>query len=296
MSEKIPFFSVVIPTYNRANRLSNTLDSVLNQSYQNFELILVDDGSTDQTAELIHTHYKDNVRYLPKKNEERSIARNYGFAHAKGEFVVFFDSDDYMHENHLQTLKEAILEHKDYHIFATKFQINTNGKLVRAPVCALAAGSHDYKSFLKGSFLNALFAIRRSLKVVPFPADFNLCEDWIFCVLNTYQNPLYLIDAITITVIDHDGRSMMQNQKLIEARVRATQKLITELELSNKEKQILQTHSYRFCAIHAYLDYNRKKSLYFAWKALSKGGLSFGNLILLVKVLIGKKWIKKIKK
>lgn len=88
-----PKVTVIIPTYNRAHLIKDAVESVLNQTYQNFELIVIDDGSTDNTKEFLRG-YKDKLRYLYQENQGRSAARNYGINLAKGEFIAFLDSDD----------------------------------------------------------------------------------------------------------------------------------------------------------------------------------------------------------
>jgi glycosyltransferase involved in cell wall biosynthesis len=88
-----PLVSVVIPTYNRAASLAATLDSVLAQSYPRIEIVVVDDGSTDDTAAVV-ARYGDSVRYRRKKNGGVASARNAGLAEASGELIALLDSDD----------------------------------------------------------------------------------------------------------------------------------------------------------------------------------------------------------
>ena len=85
--------SVVIPTYNRAELVLKAIDSVLCQTYKNIEIIVVDDGSTDQTAQELAV-YGDRICYLYKENGGVSTARNHGIRHCKGELIAFLDSDD----------------------------------------------------------------------------------------------------------------------------------------------------------------------------------------------------------
>lgn len=88
--------SVVIPTFNRAYCIAATIDSVLAQTHQAVEVVVVDDGSTDGTAELVAKRYAgdERVRYIRQTNQGVSTARNTGFQHARGEFVALLDSDD----------------------------------------------------------------------------------------------------------------------------------------------------------------------------------------------------------
>ena len=86
--------SIIIPCYNRAHIVGETIDSVLAQSYGNFEAILVDDGSTDSTRDVVSRYADSRIRYFYKANGGLSSARNFGLAVARGEFIAFLDSDD----------------------------------------------------------------------------------------------------------------------------------------------------------------------------------------------------------
>lgn len=104
----MPTVSVVIPTYNRAHLLKRAIQSVLNQTYQDFELIIVNDGSTDETEEVIKTFADDRISYIRHdKNRGMSIALNSGLERARGEFIAFQDSDDEWIPNKLERQMEV---------------------------------------------------------------------------------------------------------------------------------------------------------------------------------------------
>lgn len=88
-----PLVSVVIPTFNRAKVVTRAIDSVLEQTYRNREVLVVDDGSTDDTADVLRS-YRDRIVYIQQKNTGPSAARNRGIRESKGEFIAFLDSDD----------------------------------------------------------------------------------------------------------------------------------------------------------------------------------------------------------
>ncbi len=106
-----PRFSVVIPTLNRAGVLANAVRSVLAQTYADLELIIVDDGSTDDTAAVVHGFDDGRVRYQPQRRAGVSAARNAGAAAARGEFLVFLDSDDEMEPAALEVMHGALETH-----------------------------------------------------------------------------------------------------------------------------------------------------------------------------------------
>src|SRR5437870_272228 len=103
--------SVVIPCYNHAQFLAHAIESVLAQSYSNFELIVVDDGSTDDTAEVVKRY--SSVRYVYRENAGRSSARNTGLRQSRGEFLVFLDADDRLLSHALEVGVSCMREHPD---------------------------------------------------------------------------------------------------------------------------------------------------------------------------------------
>jgi glycosyltransferase involved in cell wall biosynthesis len=110
-----PLVSIIIPTYNRAHLIGETLDSVLAQTYSRWECIVVDDGSTDKTAKLLATYCEKDERFQYYKRpidriKGANACRNYGFEKSKGDFVIWFDSDDLMVLNHIALKVEQILK------------------------------------------------------------------------------------------------------------------------------------------------------------------------------------------
>lgn len=103
MKQKKPFISIVVPVYNSQTKIVSCIESILNQSYTDFELILVNDGSTDKSGMLCNEYtLKDSrVKIFHKMNEGVSKARNFGIQNAKGEWVTFIDSDDRIEKNYL---------------------------------------------------------------------------------------------------------------------------------------------------------------------------------------------------
>ena len=102
--------SVIIPTYNRAGLITRSAKSVLNQTYKNLELIIVDDGSIDNTEDVVKTLDDERVIYIKQANQGACAARNNGIDHAKGEFIAFQDSDDVWHEDKLEKQIKCLKE------------------------------------------------------------------------------------------------------------------------------------------------------------------------------------------
>jgi len=107
--------SVIIPSYNRAKFILKAIDSILNQSIQIDEIIIVDDGSTDETKELVTSISNDHIKYIYQENKGVSNARNIGIKVAKNQWLCFLDSDDIWHENKIE--KQINFHQKNTHIF-----------------------------------------------------------------------------------------------------------------------------------------------------------------------------------
>ena len=104
----MPFFSIILPTYNRGSFLPRTIGSVLNQTVMDWELIVVDDGSTDNTREVVSSFKDARIHCIHQENAERSAARNKGIAAAQGDWICFLDSDDEFLANHLEHFQSFI--------------------------------------------------------------------------------------------------------------------------------------------------------------------------------------------
>lgn len=289
----MPFFSIIIPTYNRANLIAATLQTVLQQDFADFEVLVVDDGSTDDTTLVVQNLFghHEKLRYLQKKNEERSIARNYGLQQAKGKFAVFFDSDDFMHPDHLSSLYEVIQKQPNLNFFACKYVFSSKGVISYNAIKDIPEGVYDYHILLDyGSIFGTLVCVRvNNPNLKPFPPQFNILEDWVFNMLNLREDKIYLIDKFTMTVNDHPNRTMQNNQKAIQARIVVTEYILSKIQLPENEIHILKGKGYEFCAIHSYLDNNRGEALKYLQLTIQELGISMDKMLLLIKIMIGKK-------
>jgi glycosyltransferase involved in cell wall biosynthesis len=114
-----PLVSILVPTYNRANLIGETLDSIMAQTYSNWECIIVDDGSIDETKTVVQTYCHKDTRFQYHKRPKNlpkggNAARNYGFELSKGEFVNWFDDDDLMHKEFIKTKLNQFKENHDF--------------------------------------------------------------------------------------------------------------------------------------------------------------------------------------
>lgn len=123
-------YSVVIPLYNKEHYIEETLNSVLKQTYQDYEIVVVDDGSTDQSFNAAGKVVSDKIRLVTQKNQGVAVARNTGIENAQGEYIAFLDADDAWDEHYLETIDEIVEKYQESDIFVTAYRVDMgNGKV-----------------------------------------------------------------------------------------------------------------------------------------------------------------------
>ena len=116
------FISIVIPLFNKALYIGGTLQSIARQTYKNYEVVIVDDGSTDNGVDLIKKeYYNDKINIIEKENGGPSSARNRGVKEAKGDWIIFLDADDYLLPDALDTFAAIITKHAGMNYFVGNF-------------------------------------------------------------------------------------------------------------------------------------------------------------------------------
>ena len=181
--------SIIIPCYNKAAFLAETLQSVLNQTYTEWECILVDDGSTDDTPAVAKAYFEKDTRfrYFLKKNEGVSCARNFGIEKAQGDFIIFLDADDILADFSLLKRLEYFNQYpeQDGLVFSTHFfeeDIHNHGNLFNCDP-EIESERKYLELFLNYRFSFAVMSSiwRRSvLEKVQFRDDLRLLEDVVF--------------------------------------------------------------------------------------------------------------------
>ena len=214
-----PVFSIIIPTYNRAGLIMGTINSVLNQTYKSFEIIIVDDGSTDETENILQPVLgkHSNIFYFKKNNDERGAARNYGTMRAKGDYVTFLDSDDIFYAHHLQEAVNLIGEKKSPEVFHLSYEIvRTDGSLVKK--FNRHSGSLSREVVVDGNVLSCMGVfIRREIAMENlFVEDRELSgsEDYELWLRLAGKYEFSYSNTITSAIIHHPSRSVLeQGQK-----------------------------------------------------------------------------------
>ncbi|MCK5542564.1 MAG: glycosyltransferase [Desulfobacterales bacterium] len=136
-----PIVSVVIPTYNRKNIIVRAIESVLNQTYKNYEIIIVDDGSTDGTVDYIKNNYNFKIKCISQKNMGASSARNKGISEAKGKYVAFLDSDDEWINSKLTTQVAFLEKNPEIALLCGRTYKSDDIKKVNSPLTKKIVGN-----------------------------------------------------------------------------------------------------------------------------------------------------------
>ena len=276
MSNKI-FFSIILPTYNRANLISKAIKSVVYQTYQNWELIVVDDGSTDKTKEVLGEFVKADSRiiYLYQKNKERSAARNNGIQNANGEFICFLDSDDLYHKTHLKEFKKLIIKSKFQK--GLYFSGLSYGKYCNEQEEYNLSYSNNIEFVLINTIGTPRACISEEiLKENLFNENIRISEDKELWVRILKNNPLFYHRQKTFIEINHNERSVnlgsefenlktlrfiiLNNKKLIRKKYK---KLIISSAYFNISKRLIKNGKFSkaFYYILLSLFYNLKNTL-----------------------------------
>ena len=122
-----PFFSIVIPLYNKEKSILNTINTVLGQSFQDFEIVVVNDGSKDNGPEIVSNISDSRIRIIHQENAGVSSARNVGIKESIGEYIALLDADDLWLENHLQNIHELIKKYPDFGLYACAYKTRIEG-------------------------------------------------------------------------------------------------------------------------------------------------------------------------
>ena len=130
---KCDLVSIIIPIYNVEKYLDKCLKTIINQTYKNIEIILVDDGSTDNSLFICNKYAEDDkrIKVLHKKNEGVSVARNIGIKLSTGKFVVFVDPDDYVSNNHIETLYNCIISNNVDLVISNAINVTEDGNMFK---------------------------------------------------------------------------------------------------------------------------------------------------------------------
>ena len=232
----MPIFSIILPTYDRAKLLARAVQSVVEQSFKDWELIVIDDGSSDNTKDVIAKFEDNRIKYFYQKNKGRSISRNNGIIHSDGDWICFLDSDDCYISTHLEVFNICIQSDPKSTVYKTGVQfINEKGNVI-------------FKSLYKSANDNALkFFSTNYCSILDLCISKNVAKNSKFENVSTWEDKAYILDLLknnniyqihkrTVTALEHNERSVLkvhENPTEINTVLQLMSNKLTEHNASN---------------------------------------------------------------
>ena len=180
MNDISPIVSIIIPTCNSAKTIGRAVNSCINQTYKNIEIIVIDDGSADNTKEVLSRYSSDErFKYIYQENQERSAARNHGLDVARGEYIQFLDSDDEIYPTKIEKQINFLESHKEYFMVYCDVEYKENKSLIKTFKATERETTN--KEILKRNFIviNAPLFRQNNIR---FTENMNKLEDWEFWI------------------------------------------------------------------------------------------------------------------
>lgn len=295
-------FSIVIPTYNRVAFIKQAIDSVLTQTFEDWQLIVVDDASTDRTIDLLHTYTDPRIQIISNpQNLERSASRNKGIEVAKGEYICFLDSDDYYFPQHLKILHDQIklLNHPVALIHTDVSVRDVHGHELREINYTYSSIRSKTEWVLSNHIQpNCVTIHHRILKQLRFDTALSVNEDVYLFAQIAAIFPILHISETTVAWVSHLSNTTNLLRDYITPQLQATKKIVGDSSIvvsrSFKKNKYFELYS-QLVYFHA----SNKKSI-LSWKYFMKGVLiapfnkgNQTNLLNVIYHLPGGKWIKK---
>lgn len=210
MNQTSPFFSIIIPTYNRASVIGKTIQSIINQKFIDFEVLIIDDGSVDDTEQIIQAIGDSRIIYYKKQNAERAVARNFGTSRAKGLYVNYFDSDDLMYDDRLQKIADQIQSTGQPDIVFTHYDVINAGQKV------IDKTELTFKSFTKSLLYDNFLAcgsvfLKRTIALNHLfneAIELITAEDWELWIRLHIHYEFQELPISTFALVQHNERSL----------------------------------------------------------------------------------------
>lgn len=210
--EKEVLFSVIIPTYNRSKFIAKAIQSVRDQDCEDWECLIIDDGSTDNTKEIVEAFTDDRIHYIYQVNQERSAARNNGIKLANGKYICFLDSDDYMLKKHLSHFTKHFSKFDpDKTFLISNTYLNIDGKEIDSESHEIITPKTNIENIFLRPFGTQRVCISKPLLELGelFDPKINIGEDtelWSRLAKKGVQ--FNYTNEFTTVLVEHDSRTV----------------------------------------------------------------------------------------
>ncbi len=251
--EQMPTISVVIPAYNADRTILETIKSVQQQTFSDFEIIVIDDGSEDQTLKVLSQVEDPRLKIYSYNNSGPSVARNLGISHSTGEYITFIDADDLWTPDKLEAQLAALQNHPEAGVaYSWTNFIGETGEFLRAGEPVWFEGN-VYTHLLNGNFMNSgsnPLIRRKAIKSVgEFDPTLRYCEDWEFWLRLAARWAFVVVPKPQILYRLSLGTSSSKIQAMEEGHLIVIEKAFQSIpiELQPQKNQIL-ANTYQFIA------------------------------------------------
>ncbi|WP_372682774.1 glycosyltransferase [Desulfosarcina sp.] len=248
-----PRVSVILPTYNRAWILAQAVESVLCQDYVNLQLIVIDDGSTDDTVHLLSS-FKDRITVIQQANRGVSAARNAGIRASTGELIALIDSDDTWLPGKVTAQVAFFSTHPDAHVCQTEEVWIRNGVRVNPGKRHRKEAGMIFERSLELCLVSpSAVMMRRSLldEVGLFDETLPACEDYDLWLRIAWKHPIHLIDQPLIVKRGGHDDQLSRMPELDKYRIQSIVRLIDSGVLSHDQRNVARAMLATKCTIYA---------------------------------------------
>ncbi len=219
MTDTQPMVSVIIPTYNRAALIGRSIASVLGQTYENIEVVIVDDGSTDETAQVVNSIADGRIRYVCQENRGACSARNHGVAISKGDFIGFHDSDDIWRPEKLaRQMAEMLGSGAD--VCACRMQIHDPEQKTDLSITPLPnVKKITFSELLGGNCIGMPTILGRAEIIASqkFDEDLPRLQDWDYVLRLLKTQNIVLVDEVLVDSFVQKDSITRNNISLVRA-------------------------------------------------------------------------------
>lgn len=267
--------SVIIPTYNRQETIYQSVQSVLNQTVESLEVIIVDDGSTDNTKQVIQSIDDHRVKYFFQRNNGACAARNYGILHSNGDYIAFQDSDDLWYEN---KLKQQIhcLEKNNADVCICRMRVNDGNKSYVFPSKRITNSCLSLERLLEKNFgsTQTILAKKSVFLSERFDEEFPRFQDWDLMIRLYRKYKVVLYEDVLVEQNQQKDSISKDNEKF----------LIAAKLLEKKYKEIWDLYPVQFSSLlrqtgKIYIRLNNRETSYAYFKRSLKVHFSLKTLL-----------------
>lgn len=308
LSPSPPQVSVIIPSYNSESYINETLDSILAQTFRDFEILVVDDGSTDRTRDIVAA-YGATVRLITQQNAGVCVARNHGIKQARGQYICLVDHDDYWFPHKLSRQLEKLQQHPDVGVVCSWFQYwerNSDGHFPEPSSIDLSkypdVVSEEYSGWIYHQFLLDCFmqtstaTFRREVfeRCGAFDESLPFSEDWDLWIRISREYK-FLTLARPDTLYRQHAQQGNRLVRPIDYRTRLLSNAVAKWGLQSPDGRRLQESSFNLQLSKYHVEYalhqlhagNLSSALHAFWKAWRRNPLRWKCGVYMVAAIVG---------